>query len=175
MRRQLALPCDSVGLLRAVAVAESVSEHFLLRGALVIAVVGAAPRPVVDFSSSLWFVFSRRLAPSRRRLAFRAALLCYSSFYSIALVVEALELAAERFGVLTFVDVHGCCAWEPNIALRCPGLGLGLLRALCECSLHQSSDGFVRTKTWHVGSAQGMDVSMRRFQSKKLISRPSGP
>jgi len=32
-------------------------------------------------------VFSRRLAPSRRRLAFRAALLRYSPFYSIALVV----------------------------------------------------------------------------------------
>ena len=112
MRRQLALPCDSVGFLRPVAVAEGVSEHFLVRGSFIITIVRASARPVVDLASSLWFVFSRRLAPSRRRLAFRAALLCYPSFYSIALVVEALELAAERFRVLTFVDVHGCCALQ---------------------------------------------------------------
>ena len=87
MRRQLALPCDSVGFLRAVAVAEGFFQYLLVGGALVIAVVGASARAVVDLAPSLWFVFSRRLAPSRRRLAFRAALLCYSSFYSISLVI----------------------------------------------------------------------------------------
>ena len=72
----------------------------------------------------------------RWRLALGAALLCYSAFYPIALVVEALELAAERFRVLTFVDVHECCVlrllpvvaccgfWEPNRALG-PGLVWG--------------------------------------------------
>ena len=117
---QLTLPCDSVGFLRAVAVAQRFLEDFLVGGALVIAIVGASPRSIVDFPSSLWFVFSRGLAPSRRRLAFRPALLCYPSFYSIALVVEALELAAERFGVLTFVDVHGCCVLQLlRVVARC--------------------------------------------------------
>jgi len=142
--------------LRPVPITESIFQYLLVGGALVVAIVGAAPRPVVDFSSSLWFVFSRRLAPARRRLALGAALLRYPSFYSIALVVEALELAAERFGVLTFVDVHGCCVlrllpvvaccgfWEPKIALRCPGLVWGFYARYAKGVFGCSSKGLTR-------------------------------
>ena len=76
-----------VGFLGTVAVAEGFLEDFLVGGALVIAIVGASARAVVDLAPSLWFVFSRRLAPSRRRLAFRAALLRDAGLDFVALVV----------------------------------------------------------------------------------------
>ena len=98
----------------------------MLRSALVIAVVGASARPVVDLASPRWRG-SRRLAPSRRRLAFRAALLADAGFDSVALVVEALELAAERFGVLTFVDVNGCCALRRWLRVAALGAEIALL------------------------------------------------
>ena len=92
--------------MRAVAVPESFFQYLLVGGALVIAVVGASPGSIVDFSSSLWFVFSCGLAPSRRRLALGAALLRDAGLDAVALVVEFLEFAAERFRVLWLVDVH---------------------------------------------------------------------
>ena len=74
MRRQLALPRNSVGFLRAVAVAESFLEDLGVGGALVIAVVGASARAVVDFPPSRWGG-ARRLTSAWRRLALGAALL----------------------------------------------------------------------------------------------------